>query len=158
MTKEDSKEFNINYDSLVELLTEKFAVNKCSLMLLEEHAGEKCLSIQASTGLKKEVAPTVRMSPHESAIGNLAGIGEGILVENVEQDPRYKRKSKKRYKSKSFICVPIKAGKKIFGLISITDKKEPPYNLGKPDLVELCTLVSYLFRDFTHDVWLTASK
>jgi signal transduction protein with GAF and PtsI domain len=158
MTKSDGKQLTIDYRSLVDLLKEKFAVSKCSLMLLEELDEDKFLVIQASTGLPKTVPSTVKMSPYESAIGNITSIGEGILVENVEQDPRYKRKSKKRYTSKSFICVPIKTGNKIYGLISITDRKAPPYSLAKPDLVELCTLVSYLFRDFKHDVWLKADK
>jgi len=158
MVKSDGKQLKIDYSSLVELLKEKFTVSKCSLMLLEEHQGEKLLVIQASTGLPKTVPSTVRMSPYESAIGNITSIGEGILVENVEEDPRYRRKSKKRYKSKSFICVPIKTGNKIYGLVSITDRTASPYSLAKPDLVELCTLVSYLFRDFSHDVWLRAAN
>ncbi len=153
-----NKQFSINFDSLVSLLAEKFNVGKCSLMLLEEDQGEKLLVIQSSVGLSKEVVPTVKMSPQSSAIGDLTDIGAGILVENVELDPRYKRKSKKQYKSNSFICVPIRSEKRIYGLISITDKKTPPHNLNKPDLIELCTLVSYLFRDFKHPVWVSSKR
>lgn len=146
----------IDFDSLVQLLAEKFNVSKCSLMLLEEHQGEKVLVIRASVGMEDDLVPRVKMSPASSAIGNITDIGEGILVENIEEDPRYKRKSKKQYMSKSFICVPIKAKQRIFGLISITDKKNPPYSLIKPELIELCTLVSYLFRDFKYPVSISA--
>jgi len=148
----------LDFDSMVRFLADKFQVRKCSLMLLRKQGSTIALTVKAAVGIDQSVIKKVSLSPSATIAGNLSGFGEGILVENVEEDPRYSRKNKPGYSTKSFICVPIKSREHFYGYISITDKIAPPHTFNKSDLVELCNLVSFLFKNYQQAAWIKVSS
>jgi diguanylate cyclase (GGDEF)-like protein len=54
--------------------------------------------------------------------GKVAEFGEPLLVANIEDDPRIGKKSRSRYKTSSFVSVPLKIRERVIGVLSLTDK------------------------------------
>jgi GAF domain-containing protein len=66
--------------------------------------------------------------------------GEPLLVKNVEEDVRFKRRNNKRYSNKSFISVPVVDSGSVIGVINANDKNNNE-SLGKKD-GELLEIIS----------------
>ena len=82
------------------------------------------ISIDASYGISEDYAGKVRFRVGEGITGTVIETGEKIIIEDVTKDPRFldKTRSKKRWNSHSFICVPIKIGTETIGTISAQRK------------------------------------
>ena len=93
-----------------------------SVMLIDQSG--KYLTIAAAQGLEEEVIHEVRQPVGESIAGHVAQSGEPLLIENVENDSRFKRKSGARYGNASLICVPLKVGPKMLGVINLSRKMD----------------------------------
>jgi len=49
--------------------------------------------------------------------------GEALLAEDIEEDPRFKYYAKtKRYKTKSFISLPLRDDSRVIGVMNVADK------------------------------------
>ena len=94
---------------------------KASLMMIDDEADE--LVIRGSSGIDKEKL-TQRMKIGKFIAGWVAQQGEALLVKDIETDPRFKFYYTKgpRYKSKSFISLPLKSDNQVIGVMNITDK------------------------------------
>lgn len=113
-----------NLEELADFVTSKtlqiLNAEKASLMIVDEATGE--LILKGSQGIEKQKTP-VKIKIGKLIAGWVAQEGEALLVENVDEDPRVKsRPANKRYKSKSFISLPLKGDKKVLGVINVTDK------------------------------------
>lgn len=96
---------------------------KCSLasvMVLDEE--EKELVIIASIGLPQNIVKRTREGIGEGIAGYVAKTGEPLFIEDIEQDVRFLRKSKKRYWTKSLISCPIKHNNFLFGVLNVNNK------------------------------------
>jgi len=93
---------------------------KSSLMVVDKDTGD--LVLKSSKGLKKDkVAMNIKIG--ELVAGWVAQQGEALLVEDVDTDPRLKSNSKSgRYKTKSFISLPLKVDSQVIGVMNVTDK------------------------------------
>ncbi len=93
---------------------------KASLMVIDESSGE--LILKGFKGLDKEKIDW-RMKIGESIAGWVAKEGETLLVRDIDDDPRLKIFAKNtRYKTKSFISLPLKAESRVIGVMNVTDK------------------------------------
>jgi two-component system, NtrC family, sensor histidine kinase HydH len=93
-----------------------------SVMLIDQSG--KYLTIAAAQGLEAQIVHDVRQPVGESIAGFVAQSGDPLLIENVEKDSRFKRKSGSRYGNASLICVPLKVGHKILGVINLSRKTD----------------------------------
>ncbi len=93
-----------------------------SVMLIGQ-SGEY-LTIAAALGLESQVVHEVRQPLGKSISGYVAQSGDPLLIENVEEDSRFKRKSGARYGNASLICVPLKVGANILGVINLSRKTD----------------------------------
>ena len=108
-------------------------------MLLDERG--EYLTIEAAIGLEQKIIETTRLPIGESIAGSVAQKGEPLIVENVEQDKRFKRINKERYGAASLLCCPLKIKNKVIGVINVANKQGGE-GFTKDDLRLLTTFAS----------------
>ena len=64
----------------------------------------------------------MRIPKGQGIAGRVAQLGEPMLVENLEIDPRVLQKNKRHYKTRSFLSVPLKIGDRTIGVLNLSDK------------------------------------
>ena len=109
--------------SILNSALELVKAKRGSFLLFDERTKE--LRIKAARGLSDEVMNNTRLKLGEGICGEVIQEGKSVLVTDIEQDPRYQSKNKPRYKTKSFLSVPL-IGKypqaSILGVINVADK------------------------------------
>lgn len=114
----------LDTDQLFDLILDRLAAlvnaEKGSLMLLEDQEGT--LAVKAVKGLNKKVLEAVRIAPHEGISGKVLATGVSMLVADLERDERVAQKPKPRYRTKSFISIPLKLNQRTIGVLNISDK------------------------------------
>jgi len=110
-----------------------------SIMLLDEQG--EFLTIEAAIGLEEKIVETTRLPIGASIAGHVAQKGEPLIVENVEQDDRFKRINKERYGAASLLCCPLKIKNKVIGVINMANKQGGE-GFTKDDLRLLTTFAS----------------
>ncbi|HHN66125.1 MAG TPA: GAF domain-containing protein [Nitrospirae bacterium] len=113
-----------NLSTIVNLMLE-LAINytdaeKGSIMLLNSK-GE--LYIYAARGMKTEFIKSYRVKVGEGIAGHVARTMEPVMVQNIEEDPRFKQIPRDRYKTNSFISCPIISKNRLLGVLNINDKR-----------------------------------
>jgi putative nucleotidyltransferase with HDIG domain len=110
------------------LIASELKAKRVSLMILNKATNE--LEIESSVGLDRRLAKTVRVPLGVGIAGWVAKAGKALLVEDIEQDDRFRRGSdNKAYDTNSFISaplllsVPIQFQKNIVGVININNKE-----------------------------------
>jgi diguanylate cyclase (GGDEF)-like protein len=91
-----------------------------SLMILDPETSE--LVVEAKKSVDDTVHEKMRLKVNEGIAGQILESGSSVLVEDIEQDPRFRQTNRPRYKTKSFISVPIRIHENITGIINISDK------------------------------------
>ena len=119
-------------DVTVKVLEAKYA----SLMILDGNA----LRIKSSKHIPEDVMKQCKVGLGVGISGWVALKGEPLLVRNVEEDMRFKKRNNRRYLNKSFISVPIIHNNKIMGVINVNDKNNNK-SFGKND-VELLKVIA----------------
>jgi len=109
-------------DRIVEHIYQDLGYKIVSIMLVEP--GEKYLAIKASRGLAEHIVRSSRMELGKGVSGSVVLSGEPLLISDVEKDPRFgKTRSNGRYSSKSLICVPLKVGNRVIGVLNANNKR-----------------------------------
>lgn len=128
------------YELILDRSAELVQAEKGSLMLFNE--GEDNLSIKAVKGLNKKLLEPVRVSPNEGISGKVAATGQPLLVSDLEVDERVSQQQKPRYRTKSFISLPLKLDQRTIGVLNISDKITG-YVFSKDDLDRLASLADH---------------
>ncbi|MDI6783200.1 MAG: ATP-binding protein [bacterium] len=105
---------------LVRLAAEQCYARKCSLMLLDKDSRE--LVIRNAVGVDESAVLGLRVKLGKGIAGQVAETGQPILVRDIEKDPRFRRKSKKKYQTKSFLSVPLLMENKVIGVLNVNDR------------------------------------
>ncbi len=118
----------LNLDELAQFIVKKIAdvllARICSLMLIEQDSDdEQVLVIKAAVGLEESVLKATRIKVGQPISGCAAESGESILVTDIESDAKFGRANLPKYKTKSFLCIPLKVKENILGVINVTDKE-----------------------------------
>ena len=92
-----------------------------SIMLVDKEG--QTLRLAASRGIPDEIASRAEVRIGEGIAGRVVELGETVLVDDVETDPRFNQPSAPPYGSGSFICMPIRAGERVIGVINMARKK-----------------------------------
>jgi class 3 adenylate cyclase/GAF domain-containing protein len=100
----------------------------------------KTFQVKATVGLGKFVKAGDRID-FETSIAKYAVINKSpLVVEDIEQDNRFGRASLAHYGTKSFVCMPIKTSKEIFGVLTISSRQDRVYT--QEDVEVLTPLLS----------------
>jgi signal transduction histidine kinase/FixJ family two-component response regulator/putative methionine-R-sulfoxide reductase with GAF domain len=94
-----------------------------SVMLLDER--KEYLTINAAIGLDEGIVKHTRLPIGASIAGYVAKTGEGLIVEDVEKDERFRRINQERYGSASLLCTPLKIKNNVLGVINVANKQDP---------------------------------
>ncbi len=113
-----------NFEVLLQTILDKSAellkAEQGSLMLLDQETDN--LLLEAKKGIVQGLSGKLRIQRGEGIAGKVAQLGEPILVENLEDDPRIKQKNRQHYKTRSFVSVPLKIDDRIIGVLNLSDK------------------------------------
>jgi len=93
-----------------------------TLMLLDDKTGELVLSVP--TGPKASKLTDMRIPAGEGIAGWVVEHGKPVLVPDVKTDERFYKEIDKmtRFKTKSILCVPLKAKTKLIGALEVMNK------------------------------------
>ncbi len=108
-------------EKIVQHIADDLGYAIVSIMLLDENDAH--LAISAAKGLSRRIIETSRMEIGKGVSGTVAQSGKPLLVKDLEADERFvKVQSHGRYTTKSLICVPLKVGDRIIGVLNANNK------------------------------------
>jgi sigma-B regulation protein RsbU (phosphoserine phosphatase) len=105
---------------IVDGATESLNSARGSLMLIDDSSGE--LVLRYGKGMKPELINNVRVKIGEGIAGSVAKSGEPLLIRDIENADRFKKKSAKEFNNKSLLSVPLKANDRVIGVFNINNK------------------------------------
>jgi len=134
----------LNVDKVLEMIVQQIyqdlGYEIVSIMLLEEDG--RHLTIKAARGLGEKIISSAKVEIGKGVSGLVAKTGEPLLIKDIESDERFQKlKSHGRYSSKSLICVPLKVGDRVIGVLNGNNKKVRE-ELGTHDLSLLSVFAS----------------
>jgi len=112
-----------------------------SIMLPDKKT--QSLSIAASVGLGESIVNSTSVRLGEGIAGKVAQTGETLLVEDVEQDPVFKKSNDPKYETPSFICMPLRTREQVIGVLNLSKKADQKV-FSKSDLEYLNTLLTHI--------------
>jgi len=94
---------------------------RCSIFLYDKRGD---LSLRATVGIDEEALEDVRIKPGDGICGRIILEGNPYLSEDIERDPKFRKKNYPPYVSRSFICVPIKIRERVIGVLNLTNRRD----------------------------------
>ena len=96
-----------------------FEAERVSILAVDPQG--KKLTLTAWAGRYPEDFGGVSIPIGEGVAGWVAATGESLLVQDVRKDPRFPDPFPDRYRTRSFISVPLKSRGKLLGVLNVTD-------------------------------------
>jgi diguanylate cyclase (GGDEF)-like protein len=128
------------FQVILDRSTEYVEAEQGSVMVLDQDRNE--LVVQAIKGLNPMILEGVRVRPGESISGMVFAEGEPLLVADLETDVRVLREKRPRYRTRSFISLPLRSNGETIGVLNVADKAS-----GDPfttyDLALLTSIATY---------------
>jgi signal transduction histidine kinase/ActR/RegA family two-component response regulator len=95
-----------------------------SLMLLDKKTGELVFSVP--TGPKADVLTDIRIPRGKGIAGWVAQYEKPLLIEDAKADPRFYPEVDKKtgFETKSIVCVPLKAKKRLIGVLQVINRMD----------------------------------
>lgn len=101
------------------------------------------VQLKVSRGLKNSIGNGTIFKVGEGAIGLAVRSGKPVMVDNIEKDQRFINQQYNWYHGRTLLCVPIKIGDRVVGVISVTNKKFGEFYNDK-DVKFLETIACYI--------------
>ncbi len=108
------------YQEILEMSSELLAATSGSFMLLNEEDGT--LQIEAAKGMTSSLAKTMSVAFGEGIAGRVAKSGFPMLVNDIERDKRVATRNRPRFKTKSFVSLPLETEDRLIGVLNLADK------------------------------------
>ena len=119
-----------------------------SIMLLDQQ--RQTLRVAASRGLPDEVHEQAEVRLGEGVAGKVAQLGDAVIVDDIEKDARFAMINDPKYGRGSFICMPVRVGDRVIGVINLAKKEDASTSPPTPrpftptDLQFLTALLTYI--------------
>ena len=113
--------FEEGLDSILSSIESVLGVDRISLILKDEEGGGA--RIVRLRGFSVE-EPDVRIDPEEGIAGVVLRSGDPLLVRDIEKEMSLHPGRAGQYRTKSFVCVPVRRGDAVIGVLSAADKKD----------------------------------
>jgi signal transduction histidine kinase len=97
-----------------------------SIMLLDPERQVLRVAVGRGLGDHDHSRPQVEVKVGEGIAGRVVQMGEAVLVDDIEKDPRFSRVSDPKYGGGSFICMPLRVGDRIVGVVNLAKKESAP--------------------------------
>jgi PAS domain S-box-containing protein len=118
----DSLQLENLLERVLEVLVRELAVENASIMTLDPQSGE--LRVRSGRGLHDEESPpapaTATLKIGEGIAGWVAARNEPLVVNDVSRDVRFKHAHGAASTSGSIVCVPLRAGDKVLGVLNLS--------------------------------------
>lgn len=101
--------------------TRLFPADICSIMLLDDARGE--LVVQESHGLSRWETESIRFKLGDGVAGWVAKNAKPARLADVAKDKRFRTIPGQRSRIVSLLCVPLIAKKKVFGVVTLTNRE-----------------------------------
>ncbi|HEX2439298.1 MAG TPA: ATP-binding protein [Methylomirabilota bacterium] len=118
-----------------------------SIMLLDRERQVLRVAVGRGMADQDHTRQHVEVKVGEGIAGRVVEMGEAVLVEDIEKDPRFAKINDPKYGGGSFICMPLRVGDRIVGVVNLA-KKEAAAGVGaqsfaQTDLQFLNALMTY---------------
>lgn len=110
------------FGSLLEMSAELVEATSGSLMLFDEH--RQILQIAAAKGMSPPLARSMAVPLGEGIAGRVARNGLPLLVNDIERDSRVAALNRPRFRTKSFISLPLRNRERLVGVLNLADKRD----------------------------------
>jgi signal transduction histidine kinase/HAMP domain-containing protein len=118
-----------------------------SIMLLDRERQVLRIAVGRGLGDQEHSRPHVEVKVGEGIAGRVVQMGEAVLVEDIEKDARFTKISDPKYGGGSFICMPLRVGDRIVGVVNLAKKESTPgapsQTFAPTDLQFLNALMTY---------------
>ncbi len=109
------------FELIIESVTRELRAGVSSLMIREADY----LIVKAARGMSKKLMKKVRIRVGESVTGWVAEHAQPLLIGDITENKRFSRDGiRRRYKSNSFLSVPIIHKGEVLGVLNCTDKSD----------------------------------
>jgi Nif-specific regulatory protein len=126
---------------VLEALAHHMHLNHGTLTLLNRATGE--IIIDAAHGMTAQQTERGRYQLGEGVTGRVVQTGEPAVIPRTSDSPLFLDRTQRGKRADvSFVCVPIKAGKEVFGALSVDRPYDPAVDL--QDDVRLLSIVASL--------------
>ncbi len=96
-----------------------FDAERVSILSLDTQG--KHLTLTAWAGRYPEDMENVTVPVGDGVVGWVAATGDSLLVLDMDQDHRFSRMFPERYRTKSFLSVPLKSRGRLLGVLNVSD-------------------------------------
>lgn len=111
---------------------------RCSVLIVDEDSQK--LAFHDSSGLNEWERQNISFRLGEGIAGWVAKHKQALLLEDVENDPRFLKFSGQDARFSSMICVPLEMRRRLVGVMSLTTEK--PEHIFTEDDLELVILLA----------------
>jgi signal transduction histidine kinase len=138
-------------------ISESLGIQVATLMMPDK--GGDHLAIRAAIGLPEAVVQSARVRKGAGFAGRVWETGETLLVDDLTRDTRFQRElNEPRYSTPSLLCVPLRDGDNLVGVISVNNKIDGTV-LDHDDQVFLESLAPRLTRMLTrYENWQDSAR
>lgn len=134
------KEPDMLYEAILDMSVHLMYAEKGSLMLLDEDTSY--LTIKAAKGINKRLLGEIKIRVGEGIAGKVFRDGVPLMVDDIERNEKVSLKKRPKYRTGSFISIPLKIGVETIGVLNISDKITGEV-FSEEDLVLLRSFASY---------------
>lgn len=110
------------FRGLLDMASELADATSGSLMLFDER--QKNLHIAVAKGMSPPLARSMTVPLGEGIAGRVAHNGLPLLVNDIERDSRVASPNRPRFRTKSFISLPLKNDERLIGVLNLADKQD----------------------------------
>jgi len=116
----ETPELRTILSSAVEMVAEVMEARNVSIMFFNEDGTE--LMIRAAHGLDPDMVARARVKTGASIAGWVAQTCENLLVNDIENDRRFRKLNHPQYETKSLLCVPLRISGEVVGVVNVSSK------------------------------------
>ncbi len=109
------------YEAILETSVRIAEAERGSLMLMDGN-DSSCLTIKAAKGINRRLLGEIKINSGEGIAGRVFKDGVPVLVKDIEHNEWGNGERNPKYRTGSFISIPLKIGEKTIGVLNITDK------------------------------------
>ncbi|MCB1196228.1 response regulator [bacterium] len=127
---------------IITVIKQEMNVRTCSLMILDPEKSE--LTIKALWSLTQKSAVYIsddssfyRFKLDEGVSGTVARQGKPILIRDVTEDDRFISIHSSSQKIKSLLCMPLKVGKEVVGVLNLSHHNADMFGKAEKHLLKL---------------------
>ncbi len=116
---------HLSLDDVLETIVTKVtsALNSeiCSILLYDKQS--ELLKIRTSCGLDQLSISDTKIRKGHDISGWVFQHNEAVLVNNIEEDDRFKRRNNEKYYTASFMSIPLFVNGEVIGVLNLSNKK-----------------------------------